>query len=115
MAKLIMALVLVDIASHGLKAGQLLEATAETITPLAKAGEVDPHKDAVAYARSQGVQPVRSSIELAAAELAAAQDALRIRIAELEQLLAAATDDATKGALSQELNAKRSELDALSA
>ena len=114
MAKLIMALVLMDIAAHGVKAGQLLEATPETINPLAKDGQVDPHKDAVAHARSQGLQPVRSRIETAAAERAAQVDALRVRIAELEALQASAQDEPTKGALGKELDAKRAELASLS-
>jgi hypothetical protein len=50
-----------------------------------------------------------------AAVLAAQQDALRTRIAELETQCTAATDDAAKAELAAELAAKRSELDALSA
>lgn len=113
MAKLAIALVLTDIPSHGLKAGQLLEASPELIAALAKVSEVDPHKDAVAYARGQGAAVVRSGVEQAAAELAAQADALRVRIAELDDLVAKATDDATKSALAAEATAKRGELAAL--
>lgn len=111
-AKLILALVLTDIASHGLKAGQVLEASPDLVKALGGVGEVDPHKDAVAYARDNGAAVVRSSVELAAAERQATADALRVRIAELEGLHSAAADEATKTALAQELNARRSELDA---
>jgi len=110
MSKLIVALALIDIAAHGVKAGQLLEALPETIKALAAQGQVDPHKDAVAYARTQGVEPVRSSIELAAEALAAQADALRVRIAELQDLHAKAADDATKAALATELAGKQAEL-----
>jgi len=115
MAKLNLARVLADVPSHGLKAGNLLEATPELITALAKAGEVDPHKDAVAYAKETGAPLVRSSIEVAQAERAAAADALRIRVAELEDLMAKATDEPTKNALAAELLAQRAALDALAA
>lgn len=115
MAKLTLARVLADVPAHGLKAGSLLEASAELITALAKTGEVDPHKDAVAYAKEIGAPLVHSAIEVAAAERAAAADALRVRVAELEGLLAKATDEATKNALSGELLAQRAALDALAA
>lgn len=58
MAKKI-ALVLVDVLSHGLKAGQLVEADEKVIAALQ--GQVDPHKDAVAHARSQGAAVVKWS------------------------------------------------------
>lgn len=112
-AKLILALVLTDIASHGLKAGQLLEASPDLVKSLAGVGELDPHKDAVAYARDYGAPVVRSSVELAAAERQATADALRVRIAELDALQASATDEATKAALVDEIAAKRVDLAAL--
>lgn len=58
MAKLTAALVLVDIASHGLKAGIIVEAEAGLIKALQADGSVDPHKAAVAYAKSQGASVV---------------------------------------------------------
>ena len=111
--KLALALALVDIVSHGIKAGQLIEATPDTITALTKVGDVDPHKDAVAYARSQGAPAVRSTIELAAAERQAQEDALRVRIAELEDLAAKAGGEPTQAALHKELGDRRAELHAL--
>ena len=112
-AKLILALVLTDIASHGLKAGQVLEASPELVKALTTVGEVDPHKDAVAYARGEGRPVVRSCVELAATERDAKADALRVRIAELDGLQASATDEATKSALAAEAAAQRAELAAL--
>lgn len=79
MAKLAKALVLVDVHGHGLKAGQIVEASADTIKSLTQQGSVDPNKEAVAYAASQGAKEVRSSVELEAeaaeAEAAAAKAA----------------------------------------
>lgn len=110
MSKLIVALALIDISVHGVKAGQLLEAQPDTIKTLEKHGQVDPHKDAVAYARGQGQQPVRSALEAAAEARAAKADALRVRIAELQDLEAKATDDATKAAIAAEARSKQAEL-----
>ncbi len=58
MAKLTAALVLVDVVSHGLKAGTIVEAEAGLIKALHADGSVDPHKAAVAYAKSQGANVV---------------------------------------------------------
>lgn len=66
MAKLTAALVLVDVASHGLKAGTIVEAEAGLIKVLQADGSVDPHKDAVAHAKSQDAQVVRVGVEGAA-------------------------------------------------
>lgn len=110
MAKNTFARVLVDIPSHGLKAGQLLEATPELVKALAAMGDVDPHKDAVAYARDTAAPVARSCIELAAEQLETAQAALRVRIAELEDLVAKATDEATKQALQAELAKQQAQL-----
>ena len=63
MAKLTAALVLCDVVSHGLKAGQIVEADAETIKALAKEGNVDSAKAAVDYARSEGAAVARISNE----------------------------------------------------
>jgi hypothetical protein len=63
MSKLATALVLCDVPAHGLKAGQLLEASAETIKLLAMSGEVDPHKSAVDAATKAGAHKVRSTAE----------------------------------------------------
>lgn len=43
---------LVDLPAHDVKAGRLLAADAATVAALAAAGEVDPHPDAVAYAKT---------------------------------------------------------------
>lgn len=64
--KNVFARVLCDVPVHGLKADQLLEASPGLIKDLAELGHVDPHKDAVAYARSTGAALARSGIELAA-------------------------------------------------
>ena len=113
MAKQTQAVALVDIPAHGVKAGQILQAEAATLKMHVDNGELDPHKDALAYANSQGAQVVRSTIELAAEAAAAARDALLVKVAELEALLAGATDDATKAAIAAEIDAKRAELRAL--
>lgn len=112
MAKLIAALVLVDLAAHQVKAGTLLEAQQDTINALAKAGEVDPHKDAVAHARKQGLPMSRSALELAAERAEQQADALKVEIAKLEQTLATASDD-VKPAVQKQLDALRAELQQL--
>lgn len=66
MAKLTAALVLVDVVSHGLKAGTIVEADAGLIKALQADGSVDPHKDAVAYAKSQDAQVVTVGASAAA-------------------------------------------------
>lgn len=111
--KLAVALVLCDVVSHGLKAGTLVEGDPALIKALAADGSVDPHKDAVAYGKSQSLPVTRSAIELAAEAAAAAADALRVEIAQLEDLLAKAEDEPTKGALSGQIVDKRAELAAL--
>lgn len=93
------ALVLCDVPAHGLKAGHLLEASAGVIQSLQEAGDVDPHKDAVANARANGAPVARSSIELAAEQRAQRADELRLEIAGLQELAAKAdADEATKNA-----------------
>ena len=111
-AKLLMALVLCDVVSHGLKAGQLLEASPELIKALTAEGSVDAHKDAIAAAKTAGAQVARSSIELAAEQLAATIDALRVEIAQLEDLHAKAEGE-TQAALAGQVTAKKAELAAL--
>ena len=54
------AIVLCDVVSHALKAGQILEASPELIKALTADGSVDPAKAAVAYASEQGAAVVRS-------------------------------------------------------
>lgn len=111
--KLVAARVLCDNVLHGIKAEQLLEADAAVIKALAADGVVDPHKEAVAYARGTGAAVVRSSIELAAQAAAERVDALRVEIAKLEDLVAKAQDEATRAALAAELAAAKGELAAI--
>jgi hypothetical protein len=43
---------LIDLPAHGVQAGRLLVADAAVVEALVAAGEVDPHPDAVAYAKT---------------------------------------------------------------
>lgn len=104
------ALVLCDVPGHGLKAGAILEAESTTVKALIADGSADGNKESVAYARSQNAPVMRSSVELEAERIAAAADALRVEIAQLEDLLAKAEDEATKNALAAEVIAKRADL-----
>lgn len=113
MAKTQQARVLSDLPTHGVSAGDVLEAAAATIKQLTDAGAVDPHKDAVAHAIGGGAVVKRSIVELAAERLAAAQDAVRVEIAALKDLLAKAENEADKGAIEIQLLAKANELAAL--
>lgn len=109
--KLAIALVLCDVAAHGLIAGNLVEADQDLIKALAKDGSVDPHRDAVAAARKAGAMVQRSTVELAAQDKADRMDALRIDIAKLRDLAGAdGTDEATKQALARELAAQEAAL-----
>lgn len=110
MAKMITALVLCDVPVHGLKAGQLVEAGADTMKELQNSGSVDPHKDAVAAARVAGAEMARSVIELARDQAQAAVAALRTEIAALEEQLAKAQAEDEKNALSQQIVEKRAAL-----
>jgi len=109
------ALVLVDVIGHGLKAGQILDATPALIAALGKEGAVDDNKEALAYARSQGAPVVKSAIEAAAAARADAEQALRVEIAQLTDLHAKAADGPDKDALAATLAAKTNQLTALGA
>jgi hypothetical protein len=111
--KLVLGLALVDLPPQGVKAGQVLQATPATIDALVKTGELDSAKAAVAYATEQGMPVVRSAVESAADQLAAEQDALRVDIAGLKDLLAKAEDEPTKAALETQLLAKANALAAL--
>lgn len=110
MAKLALALVLCDVVAHGLKAGQLLEADPVLIKTLSADGSADPHKDAVAAAQARGADRVRSAIELQAEKRAAASDALRVEIAKLDDLHKQATDEPTRNALAQQVQALQAQL-----
>lgn len=111
--KLIFALVLCDVVAHGLKAGQLLEASPELVKALAADGSVDPHKSAVAHARDTGAPTVRSSVELAAEASRAQREALLAEIAKAEAALASATDDAVRTALQRDIEQSRAALSEL--
>lgn len=109
MAKLMLALALVDLAAHNVKAGSLLEADAELIKALKDAGDVDPHKDAVAYAKSQNAPVVRSALDLAAEAAAAQREAALVEIAKLEDLASKAEGE-SKAAIESQLLAAREAL-----
>lgn len=102
--KLMAALVLCDVTAHGLKAGQLLQGSPSLVDALAKAGEVDPRKDAVAAAKERGAETVRSRIEVEAEQELAAREQQRAALADLEAKFAAATDDAQKLELAGEIS-----------
>lgn len=106
--KTVFALVLCDVVSHGLKAGQLVEGSPDLIKTLDAAGSVDPHRDAVAYARGQGTAVQRSSVELAE-QRAAAVKALQAELVQLQEAHDKAADDA-RPALAEQLAAKQADL-----
>lgn len=108
--KLLFAFVLCDILAHGLKAGQILEATPGLIKALQGSGDVDPHKDAVAAARAAGAAVVRSAVELAEEQAAAKRAELLAEVAKAETAISAATDDAVKAALQADLDKSRAAL-----
>lgn len=114
-AKLAIAVALVDLAVHGVKAGHLLEASASTIKALETDGSVDTAKPALDHAARRGIKPVRSAWELA--EAAAAQQAMRTGleadIQALEASIAMVTNADAKAALEKDLQAKREQLAAL--
>ncbi|VVE49525.1 hypothetical protein [Pandoraea terrigena] len=63
---------LADNVGLGIKCGQIVTGPDAVIKALAKAGAVDNHPDAVAYATRQGVEQVALADPDAAAEVAAA-------------------------------------------
>jgi hypothetical protein len=99
MAKLMQARVLVDIAHLGLLVGHIAEGSAACIGDLHKAGAVDPHKEAVAYAQKTKAPVVRVRTPSEQEELAAAQAA----VAAAEKALAEETDDKKKPDLAKAL------------
>lgn len=106
--KLLLALALRDIAQHGCRGGQLLQADEATIATLQADGSVDPHKDAVAAARKAGATVVKVAPPpdpQALAELHAAQ----ARVAHLEGLLQVARE-AERDGLAAQLQRAREEL-----
>jgi hypothetical protein len=108
--KLLLALVLMDLAAHQVKAGSLLQADEATIKALAKDGQVDPHKDAITAAKERGAAVVRSAIELAAEKRAEARDALVVAIEQTKALLAKAETDEARAALERQLATQTAEL-----
>lgn len=85
MAKKVFARVLSNIESLGLLCGHLLESAEEHIAALAAAGLVDPHPDAVAYAKAQKAKVVRLADTGGAQELAAAMTSSPIPDPDLPQ------------------------------
>ena len=112
MSKSLLALVLVDVIAHGLKAGQILDADPALIKQLEKDGSVDSNREAVLYAKSQSAQIVRSAISVQTERRDAAVNALRVEIAQLEDLHAKAEGD-TKAALAAQVAVKQNDLTAL--
>lgn len=110
MAKMITALVLCDVPVHGLKAGQLVEASTETMKELQNSGSIDPDKGAVNAARAAGATVARSLIEAAREEVQAAAAARRAEVAALEEQLAKAQAEDEKNALAQQIVEKRAAL-----
>jgi hypothetical protein len=107
----LMAFVLCDVVAHGLKAGQILEASPDLVAALKKTGDVDPHRNAVAAAQQADAPVVRSSIELAVEQRQARADELRIELAKLQDLAAKPeTDEPTKAALGKQQLALQAEL-----
>lgn len=114
-SKLLMALVLCDIPSHKLKAGDIVEGEPALIKSLCTEGAADNHKDAVAAARDRGAQVTRSCIELQAEALAAQREQLLVEIAKAEAALGQTEDEAVKAALTKDLAASRAALAELDA
>ena len=113
MPKLLAALVLCDVVSHGLKAGAIVEASEGVIKALVKDGSLDANPVAIAHARSNGAPTARSSIEEAAERREAARTRLLAEIAKGEEALKSAKDEATKAALEKDLADQRAALAAL--
>lgn len=114
MSKNILAYVLCDVPAHGLKAGQLLEASDKLVKDLEKVGSVDPHKEAVAAARQARAPIVRSSIEHAAEQASARRKTLQVEIAKAEAALKDATEESIKAALQADIEQNQAELASLS-
>jgi hypothetical protein len=68
----ILARVLTHVPGLGVLCNQLLHGPEATIKALADSGMVDPHPDAVAYAKADGAKVVKLADPQAASELAAA-------------------------------------------
>jgi hypothetical protein len=64
------ARVLVDLPSYGAKAGNIISAPVAVIKALADAGEVDPHPEAVDYAKSVSAEVVAFDPDAKAEEAA---------------------------------------------
>jgi len=105
MAKVIQARVLTDMVALGLMAGCIVEASPSAIGEMAKAGSVDPHKDAVAYAKSQGAKVV----PLVTQEDIAQREALQADVNLLTAKLAAAAEK-DKPAIQKDLDTKTAAL-----
>lgn len=107
------ARVLVDLPQYGCSADDVLEADESLIKQLQADGAVDSHKDAVAYAKSQGAAVKRSAAEVEAekaAELKVKRDALQAEIAQLQEKHTKAAESEVKTALEQEIAAKQAAL-----
>lgn len=108
--KLLMAVVLCDIPSHALKAGDIVEGEPALIKALCADGAADNHKDAVAYAQQRQAKVTRSSVELQAEALAARREQLLVEVAKAEAALGQTEDEAVKAALNKDLAASRAAL-----
>lgn len=103
MAKITQARVIFDLPQYGARVNDIIEGDARLIKSLKDAGNVDPDKDAVAYAKSEGGAVIQSTDPA---------ETLQSEIDALTQQLAAAAD-ADKPALQATLDAKTAELAAL--
>lgn len=91
------------------KPDQVIEADAATIKSLKEAGNVDDHREAVAYAESQGA---RALVHVSEAERAAAAERTQAEadLAALREQFAAETDAAKKSALGEQIAAAEAAL-----
>lgn len=101
------ARVLVHLHTHQVPAGAILEASPDLIKSLAAVGDVDAGKEAVTYAAQSGAAVMRSAVELAQEASADARDEQLVEIAKLEQLLSEAKDDATRDAITADIEARK--------
>lgn len=111
---IVAARVLVAVLVQGvqLKPEQLAMGPQDLIDQLHKNGTVDKHKDAVAYARSQGAQVVEIQDD-ATLSLNAARAQAQASLETAHAALAANTDEARAATLAAAVEAAKKQLEAL--